>query len=53
MNSNYSIGFTLLASEDLHNIFDYISQNLSAEQAAKELMNEFETKIMGLKDMPG
>lgn len=49
MNSNYKIEFTFLANEDLNNI----SQNLYAEQAAKEHMREFEAKIMGLKDMPG
>lgn len=53
MNSNYTIEFTLLANEDLNYIFEYISQNLNAEQAAKEHMREFEAKIMGLKDMPG
>lgn len=53
MSSNYTIEFTLLANEDLNSIFEYISQNLNAEQAAKEHMREFEAKIMSLKDMPG
>ena len=53
MNTNYRIEFTLLANEGLNNIFEYISQNLEAEQAAKDYMREFEAKIMGLKEMPG
>ena len=53
MSSNYTIEFTLFANEDLNSIFENISQNLNAEQAAKEHMREFETKIMSLKEMPG
>jgi len=53
MNTKYKIEFTLLAKEDLNSIFEYISQTLGAEQAAKDHMREFETKIMNLKELPG
>lgn len=42
MNSKYKIEFTLLANEDLNSIFEYISKELGADQAAKSHMQEFE-----------
>ncbi|WP_025690677.1 type II toxin-antitoxin system RelE/ParE family toxin [Paenibacillus zanthoxyli] len=48
----YSIKFTPLAQDDLDQIFEYISKELSATQAAHNMMTDLEQGIMGLSDFP-
>ena len=50
--NNYSLKFTPKASEDLDKIYSYISKELYAEKAAKNLLEKIETSIMRLQDFP-
>ena len=50
--SNFTLKVTLIASEDLDEIYSYISYELFNEDAADHLMEKIETSIMRLKDFP-
>lgn len=50
--NKYSIKFTLLAKNDLEEIFDYISNFLFAEKSALNLINKIEESVMKLSDFP-
>lgn len=49
---NYQIKFTLIAKEDLEEIYHYISKESHAEGAAANLMEKIERGVMQLKDYP-
>jgi addiction module RelE/StbE family toxin len=49
---SYILKFTPKAEEDLDEIYNYISPNLSAIAAADNLMNNIEYAIMRLKEFP-
>jgi addiction module RelE/StbE family toxin len=49
---NYRIKFTPIASEDLEEIYRYISKELHAEGAAVNLLEKIEQSVMRLKDYP-
>ena len=51
-NRHYQIKFTPIASEDLEEIYRYISQELYAEGAAVKLMEKIEWSVMRLKEYP-
>ncbi len=51
-NNNYSLKFNLKASEDLEQIYVYISEKLLADVAADRLLNNIENSIMRLRDFP-
>ena len=48
----YALRFTRHAARDLDELFRYISYELDAEKAAKELMQEVETSISNLREFP-
>lgn len=48
----FKIVFTNDCKQEMDNIYNYISNNLYAPKAAKELMNKGETTVQSLKDMP-
>lgn len=48
----YALRFTRHAAHDLDELFRYISYELDAEKAAKELMREVETSISNLREFP-
>lgn len=48
----YTLRFTRHAARDLDELFHYISYELDAESAAKELMREVETSIFNLREFP-
>lgn len=48
----YAVRFTRHAARDLDEMFRYISYELDAEKAAKELMREVETSIANLREFP-
>ena len=50
--NSYSLKFTPKASEDLEQIYSYISGKLFAEIAADNLLARIENTIMRLKDFP-
>ncbi len=50
--NKYSLKFTPKASDDLEQIYSYISGELFAEDAANNLLERIETSIMRLKDYP-
>lgn len=50
--NNYSLKFTPKATEDLEQIYSYISKKLFAEIAADNLLEKIETNIMRLKSFP-
>lgn len=55
MNSNneiYEIEFTEDAREEIRDIYEYISKNLFAEEAAKRLMRKMRESIMSLGESP-
>lgn len=52
MESKYTIKFTAKAEWDLDEIYNYISIELSAEDAAINLMDKIQFGIMSLKDFP-
>lgn len=48
----YAVRFTRHAARDLDEMFRYITYELDAEKAAKELMREVETSIANLREFP-
>lgn len=48
----YTLRFMPIAADDLDSIYDYISNRLSAQQAAHNLMKKMEECYMHLKTMP-
>ena len=50
--NNYNLKFTPKASEDLEQIYVYISEKLSADIAADRLLERIEKNIMRLKSFP-
>lgn len=50
--NSYSLKFTPKASEDLEQIYSYISRKLFAEIAAGNLLEKIESSIMRLKYYP-
>ncbi len=50
--SNYSLRFTQKASEDLEQIYIYISDKLFADIAAERLLDKIENNIMRLRNFP-
>lgn len=52
MDIKYEIIITDKAKNDLKDIFYYISNSLMAENAANNLMNEFENSILRLENLP-
>lgn len=52
MDIKYEIIITERAKEELKDIYNYISNSLMAENAANNLMQEFENNILRLEDMP-
>lgn len=51
-NDNYIIKMTPKAEEDLDNIYSYITQELFAEESAKNLIDRIEKSIMRLEEFP-
>ena len=52
MSNNYKLKFTQAASDDLDQIYTYISGNLLAMQAANDLIDKIQDSVMRLKDFP-
>jgi addiction module RelE/StbE family toxin len=52
LKNSYSLKFTAKASEDLEQIYSYISARLFAETAADNLLERIESSIMRLKTLP-
>ena len=52
MVNNYTIKMTPKASEDLDNIYRYISEELFAASSAANILKKIEKGIMGLKKFP-
>ncbi|MHB8077031.1 type II toxin-antitoxin system RelE/ParE family toxin [Desulfosporosinus fructosivorans] len=52
LENSYSLKFTPKASEDLEQIYSYISEKLFAENTADNLLVRIENTIMRLKDFP-
>ncbi|MHB8280988.1 MAG: type II toxin-antitoxin system RelE/ParE family toxin [Candidatus Humimicrobiaceae bacterium] len=50
--NSYSLKFTPKASEDLEQIYSYISGRLFAEIAANKLLERIESSIIRLKSFP-
>ena len=50
--NSYSLKFTLKASEDLEQIYGYISGKLFAETAANNLLERIENGILRLRSFP-
>lgn len=50
--NNYVLKFTPKASEDLKEIYDYISEKLFAEKAAERLFKKIESNVLNLKKSP-
>ena len=48
----YVVRFTRHAARDLDDMFRYITYELCAEKAAKELIREVETSIANLREFP-
>ncbi len=48
----YAVRFTRHAARDLDDMFRYITYELDAEKAAKELMREVEDSIANLREFP-
>ena len=53
MVTKYSVKLSRAAYHDLEEIFSYIANALSAEQAANDLMREIHEMILSLDEMPG
>ena len=51
-NNSYGLKLTPKASEDLDKIYRYITEELYAEQAAADLLEEIETSVLKLKEFP-
>lgn len=52
LENSYDMKFTSKASEDLEEIYTYISEKLSADSAAVHLLEKIEVSIMRLIDYP-
>jgi addiction module RelE/StbE family toxin len=52
LENSYSLKFTRKASEDLEQIYSYISEKLFADIAADRLLEKIEKSIMKLKSFP-
>lgn len=52
MPSSFKLMFTPIANDDLEEIYQYISEHLSAPQTANDLMGNIETSIMRLENFP-
>lgn len=50
--SKYSVKLTPLANQDLNDIYSYIFRDLSARDAANNILDSIETKVMQLKYFP-
>jgi addiction module RelE/StbE family toxin len=50
--NSYDLKFTPKASEDLEQIYSYISEKLFADTAANNLLEKIESSIKRLKDFP-
>ena len=50
--NSYSLKFTPIASEDLEQIYNYISGKLFAEISADKILARIESTMMRLKDFP-
>ena len=51
MSTKYQVKVTSMASNDLHEIYSYISEKLFAEISAKNLMREIDNAITSLNEM--
>jgi len=49
VKNNYSVHFTKIATNDLDNIYRYISEELLTDSAATKLLNRIESSIMQLR----
>lgn len=52
MDINYKVIITPTAYKEINKIHDYISEDLYAEKATKDLMLKVEESIQNLKDSP-
>ncbi|HJA90509.1 MAG TPA: type II toxin-antitoxin system RelE/ParE family toxin [Candidatus Jeotgalibaca merdavium] len=52
MKSKYTIHFTKVAMNDLDEIYQYITEELFAENAATDLLERIENNIRQLKEFP-
>lgn len=52
LKNSYNLYFTQKASEDLEQIYSYISKKLFVTKVADNLLEKIENSIMGLKDFP-
>ena len=52
ITNDYKIIFTSIALNEIREIYEYISNNLLAKDAAKRLMYEIEEKVQKLKYAP-
>lgn len=52
MQNNYSLKFTIEANRDLDEIFNYITNNLSAPVAAADLIDKIEKESKRLINFP-
>jgi len=52
MGTKYKVKITPMAFNDLREIFSYISNTLSAGEAAKNLMKKIDNAITSLDEMP-
>lgn len=50
--NSYGIRLTPKASDDLDEIYEYITNNLHNLKAAVRIMSEIETNLLRLKDLP-
>ena len=48
----YKVIITPTAYKEINKIYDYITDDLYAENAAKRLMNKVEQEVQSLKDAP-
>jgi len=52
MATKYDVKISISASNDLDEIYSYISETLYADDAAKKLMREIEKSILSLSEFP-
>ncbi|WP_138418014.1 type II toxin-antitoxin system RelE/ParE family toxin [Aquibacillus sediminis] len=50
--SNYSLKVTPVAKDDLEAIYEYISNEIFNEPAARQLLNKIESAFLRLRDFP-
>jgi plasmid stabilization system protein ParE len=53
MDIEYDVEITESAQKDLENIYFYISEHLSEDETAANLISELKEKIFSLENMPG